>query len=77
MIFFFSIFVLTVPRMERYCSCLPNIITFRTSHEKGFLVFGVPNAKYLTFGTPDRNALRYIPRQVYVHGLPTNKSFRT
>ncbi|KAK9991543.1 hypothetical protein SO802_026528 [Lithocarpus litseifolius] len=28
-----------------------------TSYEKCFLVFGVPNAEYLAFGTPDGNAL--------------------
>ena len=32
-------------------------IGFRTPHEKGFLVFGMPNAKYLAFGIPDGNAL--------------------
>ena len=36
------------------------IITFGTSHEKSFLVFGVPNAKYLAFGTPNGNALRAL-----------------
>ena len=56
--FFYSIFFHTIPKMERYCSCVPNIIAFRTSHRRGFLVFGVPNAKYLAFGnlavgTPD------------------------
>ena len=51
--FFYSIFFHTIPKMERYCSCVLNIITFRTSHGRGFLVFGVPNAKYLAFGTPD------------------------
>ena len=48
-----SIFICTVPKMERYCSCVLKIITFGTSHKRGFLVFGVPNAKYLAFGTPD------------------------
>ena len=43
--------------MEQYCSYVPNIIVFRISHERDFLVFGVPNAKYLAFGTPDGNAL--------------------
>ena len=51
--FFFSIFYRTILKMERYCSCVPNIIALRTSHGRGFLVFGVPNAKYLAFGTPD------------------------
>ena len=37
-----------------------NFETFSTSHEGLFLVFGVPNAKYLTFGTPDENALKHL-----------------
>ena len=53
----FSIFILPVPKMERYCSCVIKIITFRTSHKRSFLVSGVPNAKYLAFGTHDGNAL--------------------
>ena len=32
-------------------------MAYRTSHVKDFLVFGVPNAKYLAFDTPDENAL--------------------
>ena len=43
MIFFFCIAVRTIPKMERYCSCVLKFIGFRTSHEKGFLVFDVPN----------------------------------
>jgi len=34
-----------------------NFDTFNTPHDALFLVFGVPNAKYLAFGTPDKNAL--------------------
>ena len=44
--------------MERYCSYVSQFIGYRTPHEKGFLVFGVPNAKYLAFGIPNENALR-------------------
>ena len=55
--FFYSTFVYTVPKIERYCSRVSKFIGCRTPHEKGFLVFGVPNAKYLAFGTPDENAL--------------------
>ena len=55
-----SIFIRTVPKMERYCSCVVKIITFGTSHERGFLVFCVPNAKYLAFGTPNGNTLRAL-----------------
>ena len=39
--------------MEWYGSCVPNIIALKTSHSRDFLVFGVPNAKYLAFGTLD------------------------
>ena len=31
---------------------------FDTPYKGGFLVFGVPNAKYLAFGTPNSDALR-------------------
>ena len=55
-----SIFICTVPKMEQYCSCVVKIITFGTSHERGFLVFCVPNAKYLAFGTPNGNTLRAL-----------------
>ena len=34
-----------------------NSETFSTPHKGLFLVFGMPNAKYLAFGTPDENAL--------------------
>ena len=33
------------------------LLAFRTPHERGFLVFGVPDAKCLAFGTPDGDAL--------------------
>ena len=35
-----------------------NFDTFNTPHDALFLVFGVPNTKYLAFGTPDENALK-------------------
>ena len=57
LIFAYSIFGRTVPKRERYCSHVSKFIGYRTPHEKGFLMFGVPNAKYLAFGTPDENAL--------------------
>ena len=44
-------------KLRRYCSMLQNFDTFNTSDEAPFLVFGVPNAKYLAFGTPATNAL--------------------
>ena len=37
---------------------MPNILAFKTPDVSGFLVFGVPNVKYLAFDTPDENALR-------------------
>ena len=53
----------TVPKMERYYSYVLNIMAYRTSHDshvRDFLVFGVPNTKYLAFGTPDENALMFL-----------------
>ena len=38
---------------------MPNVLAFGTPHERGFLVFGVSNAKYLAFGTPDESALKF------------------
>ena len=37
---------------------MPNILAFTTPDKSGFLVFGVSNAKYLAFDTPDGNALK-------------------
>ena len=34
--FSFSIFIHTVPKMERYCLCVPKIITFGKSYRRGF-----------------------------------------
>ena len=36
------------------------VLRFEIFDESWLLVFGVPNAKYLTFGTPDSNALTQI-----------------
>ena len=36
---------------------MPKFLAFETPHDGLFLVFGVPNAKYLAFGIPDENAL--------------------
>ena len=41
-----------------YCSMSHNFSTFSIPHDALFLVFGVPNAKYLAFDTPDENALK-------------------
>ena len=56
-LFFYSTSIRTIPKMKRYCSRVSKFIGYRTPHEKGFLVFGMPNAKYLAFGTLDENAL--------------------
>ena len=37
---------------------MPNILTFKTLIVSGFLVFGVSNAKYLAFDTPNEDALK-------------------
>ena len=50
--------VCTVSYLRRYCSCVPKFLAFGTSHEAHALGFGVSNAKYLAFGTPDEGALR-------------------
>ena len=42
--------------LRLHCSSMPNILAFKTPDESGFLVFGVPNAKYLAFDTPDASA---------------------
>ena len=60
LIFAYSISGHIILFLERNCSYVPNVLAFGTPHERGFLVFGVPNAKYLTFGTPDENALRLV-----------------
>ena len=49
LIFTYSIFGRTVLFLERNCSYVPNVLAFGTPHERGFLVFGVPNAKYLAY----------------------------
>ena len=44
--FFFNTSIRTIPKMEQYCSYVSKFIRFGTPHEKGFLVFGVPNVSY-------------------------------
>ena len=46
-----------MPKMRAYCSMSQNFITFNTPRDAVFLVFGVPNAKYLAFDTLNENAL--------------------
>ena len=48
-----------MPFVEHHCSTMVFLLAFGTSHEAKILVFGVPNAKNLAFGTLDANALRY------------------
>ena len=48
----FGIDVRTVSYLRRYCSYVSIFLRFGRADEGLFLVFGVPNAKYLTFGTP-------------------------
>ena len=66
LVFLFGICVRTVSYLRRYCSMLQNYRTFRTPHETWIVVFGVPNAKYLTFGTLDENALRSYVIEVII-----------
>ena len=56
-IIFFNTSVRIVPKIERYRSHVSKFIRFRIPHEKSFFMFDVPNAKYLTFGTPNDDAL--------------------
>ena len=57
----FGMDIRTISYLRRYCRYVPKCLTFETSHEAHILGFGVPNAKYLAFGTPDKNALCSIP----------------
>ena len=57
MIFFLSIFIRTVLKIEWYYLCVQKIMIFGTTYGRGFLVFDMSNVKYLTFGTSDKNAV--------------------
>ena len=46
-----------IPNLKLYGSFMLKILKFKTSNEGAFLVFGVSNAKYLTFSTLDANAI--------------------
>ena len=61
--------------MKFYYSKCQNFLAFNTPHDSLFLVFGVPNAKYLAFGTLDGNALKAftIPKLLF-HILKTLKN---
>ena len=60
----YSIDVRTVSYLRRYCSGVPKLLAFNTPHEGLFFMFGVPNAKYLAFGTIDENALKNLFRSI-------------
>ena len=45
-----------------------NILAFNTLDVSDFLIFGVPNVKYLAFGTPDGNVL--IKKKCLVYKSP-------
>ena len=49
----YAISIRTISYLRAYCSLMPNILAFTTFDESGFLVFGMSNAKYLAFDTPD------------------------
>ena len=55
---FFGTDVRTVSYLRRYYSGVVKCLRFEIPDEDWFLMFGVLNAKYLTFGTPDDSALR-------------------
>ena len=81
LIFAYSISGCTVLFLEQNCLYVPNVLAFGTPHERGFLVLGVPNAKYLAFGTPDENALRAstadVPNAKYLtHQTPKNPLYK-
>lgn len=46
----------TVPNLVRYCSPMLKVLEFETCDVGVFLVYDMPIAKYLAFGTPDVSA---------------------
>ena len=50
----------TLPNMRLHYSSMPNNLAFRISHVRDFLVFGVPNVKYLAFDTSDASAFKQV-----------------
>ena len=63
----FSIYLRIVSYLRQYCSHVSNFLRFGRADEGWFLVFGVPNAKYLAFDTPDESALIVFSSYVYTH----------
>ena len=43
----------TIPNLERYCSPILKVLEFEICDVEVFLVFGMPNVKYLAFDTPN------------------------
>ena len=62
-------FFRTVPSLELHCSTISFLLAFDTSHEANILVFGVLNAKNITFDIPDKNALDKYFRKTLIHQL--------
>ena len=56
----YSIFVCMLSYLKAYCSMSQSFETFSIPYEGLFLVFGVPNAKYLAFDTLDEDALSLL-----------------
>ena len=57
----------TVSKLRQCYSPMPKILEFKISVGRAYLVFGMPNAKYLIFGTPDRNALKKLLQHFYFY----------
>ena len=53
-------FCQTTPSMALYSSSMLNFLVFKIFVVRGFWMFGVPNIKFLAFGTPHINALRAL-----------------
>ena len=65
----YAILFRTMPKLSWYCSMLQNFNTFGTLHEAWIVVFGMSNAKYLSFDTPDSSAL--TKEKCYIHNIFT------
>ena len=62
-----GIVIRTVSYLRWYCSMFQIFETFRTAYEDWIVVFGVSNAKYLAFDTPDENAFRILLMRMRAH----------
>ena len=43
----------TIPNLEQYCLPILKVLKFETCDMEAFLVFDMPNVKYLAFDTPN------------------------